>query len=215
MIVPQSVTGWLFFSIAFTHSICAGNTIREFTSTDGEVRKAEVLNVREDSVSVRFDDKIVKWPLSTLSEEDCKFLAQWMREQKPRLRVHIQSNLSEEQKNPFQFEATVENWDSNRDLVDADATLMVLGTFSDSPKDVVLIEQIDFRSLTILVRQKVQLERTTSSKTQRTGAAYEGYLFVVRNAAGKAIRTLASEESYEAIAQQLLRMSVDDPIPVK
>ena len=200
---------------------------REFTSTDGKKINAEVQKVTTDAVVLTRGNSNFTVPLTRLSKADRAFLKKWAEKEKknriPKVDIKINSNKRdrreqnayEDRKGEFKFEVFIENEERSFDIEKATGTLIVLGKYFYEEDEGIVMERKEFKNVNILEGKSIKLEGSLvkfeyDKDGYQHGQKYEGYLFVLKTANGKVIKTVGSTSRVENSSALLLKLKNGD-----
>ncbi len=200
---------------------------REFTSTDGKKIEAEVLKVTSDSVVLGRGGSNFTVPLNRLSKGDRSFLKEWAENEEknriPKVDIKINSNKRdrreqnayEDRVGEFRFEIFIENDEQNFDIKKATGTLIVLGKYLYEKDEGIVMERKEFKNVTIPDGESIKLEGSLvkfeyDKSGYQHGQKYDGYLFVLRTAGGKIIKTASSTSRVGNASALILKLKNGD-----
>ena len=197
---------------------------RTFTSADGRTMEAEVISVTNTSTILKRGTRQYTIPLTSLSEADQKFLADWRAEKLktiiPKLEVDINSGKSDrsdrndsydDRIGSFEFSVTIENAELHYSLESGKAELIVLGE-SCSHRDRYCIMQKN--SFDVALEDGGTYEwkgeefayKFDNRSPTLWGYQYYGFAFVLKNADGTIIYQRVTPSKFEWGTEKLLEM---------
>ena len=201
---------------------------RTFTSTDGQSIEAEVVKVAGQSVVMKLaNGRSVTVPLDRLEESDRAYIAEWAKEaaknKVPRVKVEIDSNKRDsnveagydERQGSVQFQVNVTNEERGFRIEKATATLVVFGDYLYQKDDNLLMQRVEFKDISFDFDKTYQMKakeiRYEYDKSgYKYGVKYEGYLFIMKTAAGKVIDISGSSTRVESMAEAILKLNEGD-----
>ena len=209
----------------FLFSTIVSSEARVFTSTDGRTLNATVTKVAGQSAVLKLGNgRSVTVPFDRLAEADREFLKEWAKEDAknrvPRVKVEIDSNKRdsnvdssyfEDRKGSIKFEIDVTNQERGFRIEKATATLVVLGDYLYEKDTQVVMQRVEFKDIAFdfdktyrMTAKEVRYEYDKSG--YKHGVKYDGYLFIMKTAAGKIMDVSGSSTRVENLAEIIMKL---------
>lgn len=197
---------------------------RTFTSTDGRTIEGEVVRVEKETALLKLaGGRTVNVPFRLLVDADRAYLEDWVRQEAlnriPRVDVKVESNKRDtvvqqgydDRRGSVQFEIEVTNEERNFTIEGAKATLVVFGDYLYEDDALLVMQKVEFKDIKIafseskrLAAKQVRYEYDKRDYTH--GVKYDGYVFVLKNSAGKVIDVSGSSERVENLQERILEL---------
>ncbi|MEM9281582.1 MAG: hypothetical protein AAGA96_07150 [Verrucomicrobiota bacterium] len=200
---------------------------RVFTSSDGRQIEAEVVSVSDTETVIKRGTKRFTVPLTSLSDADQKFLADWRTEQMskfiPKLEVFINSGKSDrsdrddtfdDRVGSFKFSIKIENDERDYTLAKGKAELAVLGESCENDEVFCIMQRTSFDVMLedggVFEWEGEERRYTFDNRTPTLwGFEYLGYVLQIKNDSGNVIFTKVTPSKMEEGIEEILKMASD------
>ena len=166
-------------------------------------------------------------PLKMLVAKDQAYLVGWAKEDAknrvPRVVIKVDSNKRDSQQRAgysmrdgqFKFEVSVENREQGFDIRDAKGTLVVFGEDFSEKDEGIVMERVEFKKFgvsdgttTMLKGELTKYEYYNDGS--KYGQKYDGYVFIMRNSAGKVVAVQGSTTRVESLVDRILPLKTGE-----
>jgi len=162
-------------------------------------------------------------PLKMLVAKDQAYLVGWAKEDAknrvPRVVIKVDSNKRDSQQRAgysmrdgqFKFEVSVENREQGFDIRDAKGTLVVFGEDFSEKDEGIVMERVEFKKFGVSDGTTTMLKGgLTKYEYYNDGSKYDGYVFIMRNSAGKVVAVQGSTTRVESLVDRILPLKTGE-----